>query len=311
VQQDILHYEGGPVLDAYLPRNGQTKRPASYWPRRRVNSGDRAEFAPYAMRAATEQHWAAFAVNYRLDENDKAAWPDELHDVQAAIRFIVSQASTYGIDTANVLLMGDSAGANLAALISEVGTANPITGTAVGTDPTTDVPILAVALWSPPVDLADLVGHAGQAPTECGSDKACDFIWPLPTSSTWHRAPRTTPRPTSWVSDTAELVVNSSNELVPLGQVVQYVMKLQAATSKCSCSTARLPAWDPVRRPSVEPDHRLPRPGMPRHPRPPPRRARPAAATTTLAATRSRPEPRAGLGARPWLIAGAIVAVVH
>ena len=86
------------------------------------------EFAPFAAQAATEQHWAAFAVNYRLDENDKAAWPDELHDVQAAIRFIVSQASTYGIDTANVLLMGDSAGANLAALVSEVGTANPITG---------------------------------------------------------------------------------------------------------------------------------------------------------------------------------------
>ena len=71
VQQDIPYYEGGPVLDAYLPKNGQTKRPALVmvhgggW-----NSGDKAEFAPYAMRAATEQQWAVFDVDY-LTERDR------------------------------------------------------------------------------------------------------------------------------------------------------------------------------------------------------------------------------------------------
>jgi acetyl esterase/lipase len=198
--------------------------------------GDMLEFAPFATQAATDQHWAAFAVNYRLDENDKAAWADELHDVQAAIRFIVGQASTYGIDPANVLLMGDSAGANLAALVSEVGTADPITGSAVGADPTTAVPILAVALWSPPVDLADLVGHAGKAPSECGSDKACDFIWTAPDIVDYVGCqPAACPQtyadasPITWVSAKTlpSYIANSADELIPIGQVQTYVAALQ------------------------------------------------------------------------------------
>ncbi|MGZ4758971.1 MAG: alpha/beta hydrolase, partial [Acidimicrobiales bacterium] len=138
VVSQVPYYEGGPTFDAYLPKDGRAAHPALImvhgggW-----EGGDMLEFAPFAAKAATDEHWAAFAVNYRLDVNDKSAWPDELHDVQAAIRYIVGQASTYGIDTANVVLMGDSAGANLAALISEVGTANPISGSPVGSDQST------------------------------------------------------------------------------------------------------------------------------------------------------------------------------
>jgi acetyl esterase/lipase len=168
--------------------------------------------------------------------NDKAAWADELHDVQAAIRFIVSQAATYGIDTANVLLMGDSAGANLAALVSEVGTATPITGSAVGADQSTDVPILAVALWSPPVDLADLVGQGGKAPTECGADEACDFIWSAPDIIDYMGCqPSACPQsyadasPITWVSAKTlpSYIANSADELIPIGQVQTYVAALQ------------------------------------------------------------------------------------
>src|SRR5262245_8646537 len=67
VQTNVPYYEGGPTLDAYLPRNGQTNRPALVlvhgggW-----NSGDKAEFAPFAMQAANEQQWAVFDVDYRL-----------------------------------------------------------------------------------------------------------------------------------------------------------------------------------------------------------------------------------------------------
>jgi len=237
VISQVPYYPGGPTFDAYLPKDGKALHPALImvhgggW-----EGGDMLEFAPFAALAATDQHWAAFAVNYRLDENDKAAWPDELHDVQAAVRFIVSQASTYGIDPANVLLMGDSAGANLAALISEVGTANPITGTPVGADPTTAVPIRAVALWSPPVDLADLVGHAGRAPTECGADKACDFIWTGPDIVDYVGCPPSAcpqtyadASPVTWVSAKTlpSYIANSADELIPIGQVQTYVADLQ------------------------------------------------------------------------------------
>lgn len=239
VQQDIPYYEGGPVLDAYLPKDGQTKRPALVmvhgggW-----NSGDKAEFAPFALQAANEQKWAVFDVDYLLSPTDPSSWPDELHDIQAAIRFIASNAQRFGIDPQKVVALGESAGANLLALISSEGTANPVMGEPVGDNTSLAVPIRAVGLWSPPVDLPDLYANAGQPPPSCGADQACSFIWTQGAIGQYlHCDPTSCPEayaaasPTTWVtSSTApSFVANSSDELVPLGQVVQYVQKLQAA----------------------------------------------------------------------------------
>lgn len=231
------YYSGGPTFDAYLPRDGRSRHPALImvhgggW-----QGGDKATYAPFAVRAVTDEHWAAFAVNYRLDKTDKAAWPDELHDVQAAIRFIVAHASTYDIDPAQVMILGGSAGANLVALVSEVGTADPITGHPVGANPNLVVPINAVALWSPPVDLADLVGSAGKPPAECGSDEACDFIWSTPFIVDYLGCPPTEcpqtysdASPINRVSPrtASSFVVASTNEIVPIDQVRAYVDALK------------------------------------------------------------------------------------
>ena len=166
VTSGLTYYPGGPEFDAFIPTAGTTPRPALImvhgggW-----QGGDQTELAPYAMDAATNNGWAAFTVNYRLDGNDSSAWADELHDVQAAIRYIVgSQAQTYGIDPDQVVLLGDSAGANLVALVSEYGTADAVLGDPVGYDPSLAVPLKAVALWSPPTDLAALVATAPNEP---------------------------------------------------------------------------------------------------------------------------------------------------
>lgn len=239
VRADIPYYDGGPVLDAYLPKDGQTKRTALVlvhgggW-----NSGDKAEFAPYAMQAANDQHWAVFDVDYLLSPTDPTSWPDELHDIQAAIRFVASNAQTFGIDPQRMVALGESAGANLLALISSKGTANPVSGDPVGVTPTLAVPLRGVGLWSPPVDLADLYANAGQAPAGCGADRACGFVWSQGAIAQYmHCDPTSCPQayadasPTNWVSSgtAPSFVVNSTNELVPLAQVVQYVQKLQAA----------------------------------------------------------------------------------
>jgi acetyl esterase/lipase len=239
VQANIPYYDGGPSLDAYLPRNGQTNRPALVlvhgggW-----NSGDKAEFAPFAMQAATEQQWAVFDVDYRLSATDPAAWPDELHDVQAAIRFIAMNAPGFGIDPQRIVAIGESAGANLLALISSEGTANPITGEPVGIEPTLAVPIRAVGLWSPPVDLAALYAAAGQPPGACGPDQACDFTWSQGAIGAYFRCdPTGCPQayteasPLTWVSagTAPSFVANSTDEVVPIAQVQQYVAALQAA----------------------------------------------------------------------------------
>ena len=323
VQQDIPYYEGGPVLDAYLPRNGQTKRPVLVmvhgggW-----NSGDQAEFALYAMRAATEQQWAVFDVDYLLGATDVSSWPDELHDIQAAIRFIATNAQNFGIDPQKVVALGESAGANLLALISSEGTANPVTGDAVGDNPTLAVPLRAVGLWSPPVDLADLYANGGQAPSGCGPDQPCDFVWSQATIARYmHCDPASCPAayadasPTSWVSENTapSYVVNSSSELVPLGQVVQYVMKLQAAHvdvqflqlpgfqhgiqyadqvwSQTIGFLGQVLAAPPTTTTTTSAD--------------------PDAATTTITPGPAPKEPgqSSDVGARPWLIAGFIVAI--
>ncbi len=324
VQQDIPFYEGGPVLDAYLPKNGQLKRPALVmvhgggW-----NSGDKAEFAPYAMRAATEQQWVVFDVDYLLSATDVSSWPDELHDIQAAIRFIATNAQNFGIDPQRVVALGESAGANLLALISSEGTANPVTGDPVGDNPTLAVPLRAVGLWSPPVDLADLYSNGGQAPVSCGPDQACDFVWTQGAIAQYmHCDPASCPEayadasPSSWVSgNTApSFVVNSTTELVPLGQIVQYVMSLQSAhvevqfeqlpgalhgieyadqvwSQTIGFLAQQLAAPSTTTTTAAAPD--------------------PSSTATTVAPVAAPADPESGssAGARPWLIAGGIIAV--
>jgi acetyl esterase/lipase len=323
VQQDIPYYDGGPVLDAYLPKNGQTRRPALVmvhgggW-----NSGDKAEFAPYAMRAATEQQWAVFDVDYLLSASDVSSWPDELHDIQAAIRFIATNAQNFGVDPQKVVALGESAGANLLALISAEGTANPVRGDPVGDNPTLAVPLRAVGLWSPPVDLADLYSNGGHAPVSCGPDQACDFVWTQGAIAQYmHCDPASCPEayadasPTTWVSgNTApSFVVNSTNELVPLGQIVQYVMKLQAA--HVEVQFVQLPGTlhgieyaDQVWSQTIGfLGQQLAAPSTTTT------TAAPSAAATTVApvGAPAEPEPESGssAGARPWLIAGGILAV--
>ncbi len=241
VTSDLTYYPGGPKYTAFIPTVGTTPRPALIlvhgggW-----QGGDQTELAPYAMDAATNNGWAAFTVNYRLDGDDPSAWADELHDVQAAIRYIVgSQAQTYGIDPNQVVLLGDSAGANLTALISEYGTADAVTGDPVGYDPSLAVPIKAVALWSPPTDLTALVATApNEPPPGCGDDPACDFTWTQPAiveyigcdpSACPDRYEEASPVDNVSAATSPSYIANSTEELVPLNQVQQYVDELAKA----------------------------------------------------------------------------------
>jgi acetyl esterase/lipase len=233
------YYPGSPTFDAYLPNDDRTDRPALIlvhgggW-----QGGDQSELAPYAQEVAEKRGWAAFTVNYRVAETAANRWPDALHDVQAAIRAIAADAASYGVDPAKVVLLGDSAGANLVALVSSVGTADPVTGEAVGVDPSRDVPILAVALWSPPTDLSSLVARPGQDPPACGDNDACDYLWSGSTITDYVGCmPETCPdtyraaSPISHVSSTTAptFVANSTEEVVPLDQVQAYVDALDGA----------------------------------------------------------------------------------
>jgi acetyl esterase/lipase len=233
------YYRDSPTFDVYRPADDPGILPALIM----IHGGawygsDGEALVPWAERAALQEHWAVFSVNYRLSSSDPVAWADELHDVQAAIRTIVVNADRWRIDSSGVLLLGDSAGANLAALVSEVGTSNPIKGSPVGGARDLNVPLRAVALWSPPTDLAPLVPVNGASPAACSGDPACDFAWNGPAIVDYLGCePSQCPlsyvqaSPISWVSPRVAptYLAGATHELVPLDQMTSYEAKLQAA----------------------------------------------------------------------------------
>ena len=76
-------------------------------------------------RPPTYQHWgpllakngyAVFAIRYRLMKPGVKTYPGAVYDVKAAIQYVRANAAELGVDPARIGLMGDSAGAHLAAL---------------------------------------------------------------------------------------------------------------------------------------------------------------------------------------------------
>ena len=55
------------------------------------------------------------SINYRL--TDVAAWPAQIHDAKAAIRWVRANSKQYGIDPARICVWGSSAGGHIAALL--------------------------------------------------------------------------------------------------------------------------------------------------------------------------------------------------
>jgi acetyl esterase/lipase len=61
---------------------------------------------------------ALMAITYRLAKVGQKSFPEAVHDVRAAVQYVKGNAATLGIDPARIALMGDSAGAHLAALVA-------------------------------------------------------------------------------------------------------------------------------------------------------------------------------------------------
>jgi acetyl esterase/lipase len=86
---------------------------------------------------------AAATIDYRL--SGEATYPAQLHDVRAAIRYLRSNAATWGLDATRVGVWGESSGGTLGALAA-----------LAPADSAADQPITAAALWCSPTDLVSL-----------------------------------------------------------------------------------------------------------------------------------------------------------
>ncbi|WP_157984362.1 alpha/beta hydrolase [Undibacterium parvum] len=63
-----------------------------------------------------QRGYAVFAINYRLTKANQNLYPAALNDVRAAVQFLRERGASMQIDPNRIGLMGDSAGAHLAAL---------------------------------------------------------------------------------------------------------------------------------------------------------------------------------------------------
>jgi acetyl esterase/lipase len=65
--------------------------------------------------------YAVFAIEYRLMKPGVKTWPGVVYDCRAAVQFVRANAAELGVDPNRIGLIGDSAGAHLAALVALAG----------------------------------------------------------------------------------------------------------------------------------------------------------------------------------------------
>ncbi len=96
-----------------------------------------------------QKGYAVANINYRL--SPEAAWPAQINDVKAAIKFVRANAKRYSFDPDRIVLMGGSAGGNLAALAGVSGDVKALEDPKLG-NAEVSTKVQAVIAWYPPIN---------------------------------------------------------------------------------------------------------------------------------------------------------------
>lgn len=78
--------------------------------------GSRASYQPWGRYLAS-RGYAAIAVDYRLADPSRPAFPQNVFDAKAAIQWVRANCGQLRVDPARMAVMGASAGAHLAAMV--------------------------------------------------------------------------------------------------------------------------------------------------------------------------------------------------
>ncbi len=139
------------LLDLYTP---DTPAPAGGYPVMVAIHGggwhlsDKSAFGLRTAKVFTQDGYVVVAPDYVLSEPGIPTWPVNFEDVQAAVRWVRSNASVMNFNSNEIVAEGESAGANLAALL---GVYSPLSQ---GTEISSAVD--AVVAVSTPTDLTTL-----------------------------------------------------------------------------------------------------------------------------------------------------------
>jgi acetyl esterase/lipase len=133
----------GPFPAVLLVHGGSWKR------------GNKQRMARIAGRLA-QRGYVAVSIDYRLAPQNR--FPAQLHDCQAAVRWMRTNAESFRVDPTRIAGFGYSAGAHLVALLATASD-NDGLGEAFAT-PFPDTRLQAAVLGAAPVDLADFPTNA-------------------------------------------------------------------------------------------------------------------------------------------------------
>lgn len=194
------------LLDVYAPRaDGGERRPSIVMIHGgSFREGDKSSFAPEARKFA-ERGYVVFSVNYRLDQ--PSAFPAELDDVQAAVRWVRAHARDYQLNPARIGALGESAGGTLAALLATVGD-GPLDR---------DARVAAAVSWSGPMDLVALASAPGSSP---GTSLMGTSLVGCTVDACRSKFEDASPITHVDRTDAPLKLVSSADELVPLSQAV-------------------------------------------------------------------------------------------
>jgi acetyl esterase/lipase len=143
------------LLDVYLPMG---PAPAGGWPVLIAIHGggwrrfSKDTYGPRIASAFVPRGYVVVAPNYVLSAPGQPSWPVNFEDVEAAVRWVRNQAAVIDIDPNRVAAIGESAGANLAALLG--------TTEASGAVGRVSSQVNAVIAFSTPTDLTALYAES-------------------------------------------------------------------------------------------------------------------------------------------------------
>ncbi len=116
-------------LDLYRPTkpNSDQPLPVVVWIHGGAwRAGDKASGFGHLRRFVASGDYVGVSVGYRL--TDEAAWPAQIHDCKAAIRWIRGNAKKFHLDPSRIGVWGSSAGGHLVAMLGTSGDVKSVEG---------------------------------------------------------------------------------------------------------------------------------------------------------------------------------------
>ncbi|HEY0812824.1 MAG TPA: alpha/beta hydrolase, partial [Pseudonocardia sp.] len=160
------------VLDLWLPPTASQPAPLLIFVHGGgFSGGDKRDVGPKVM-PLLQQGFAVASVNYRL--SGEARFPAAAQDVKAAVRYLRAHASADSIDPGRFAIWGESAGANLAALVGTTATQPTIFDDPQLGNGATSSAVQAVVEWYGPIDFAHRENQYRAGHSDCRAPQMTD-----------------------------------------------------------------------------------------------------------------------------------------